>query len=283
MTVWRRAVCALALLALLCGCGCASVRAEATKVNVSVEVSCPNAEKKLSWRVAGISNSAWSTCSTTPEGAGSSESDVLSSFLCLLAGSLYNDPDRNPGSSVECTSSPAAGGTKKVAFTMECTTDENSALHKRSKDETATINATGNPLAEPGNCVLRTPSQNAALQHEGAPLGVRSPAAGEQHPQPPEGSAASSTQAAEKAADGPGTTQTPSTPQFRSGTPKSAPSAAAPAATAVEGATTTTTTSGPSAGSHAKSNADSSDTLTTAWVRAPLMLLLTAALACAAG
>ncbi|RNE95362.1 mucin-like glycoprotein [Trypanosoma conorhini] len=295
LAVRRRAVCALALLALLCGAGTVAP-AEAPPVIVSVEVSCLSTEQKLSWRFSGKGHSAdWRKCHSTPDVFGSGESDALSASLCIFAASLYNDP----GLGVECPSSPTAGETKKVAFTMECTTDEGSVMHRRSKGETATSTATDNPLGESGSCVLRTSSRSTAHQHEDAPQGARPPAAEEQHPRPPEASAASPSPRTEpRAADAPGGTQTPSTPQGRSGTPNAAPPAGGNDATTAT--TTTTTTSSPSAGSHAKSNADGSATnsnttqkavanaadrsaTSTPFVRAPLMLLLTAALACAAG
>ncbi|RNE95294.1 uncharacterized protein Tco025E_10080 [Trypanosoma conorhini] len=58
LAVRRRAVCALALLALLCGCGCGATG----DVNVPVEVSCLNTNGKLSWRVAGGKPSTWREC-----------------------------------------------------------------------------------------------------------------------------------------------------------------------------------------------------------------------------
>ncbi|RNF00821.1 uncharacterized protein Tco025E_08739, partial [Trypanosoma conorhini] len=110
------------------------------------------------------------------------------------------------------------------------------------------------------------------------------------------GTASSSTQTTDRAAEGPGGTQTPSTPQGRSGTPSPATSAGGNDATTTTAAITTRS---PSDGNDAKSNADGSATnsnttqkavanaadrsaTSTSFVRAPLMLLLTAALSCAA-
>ncbi|RNE95861.1 uncharacterized protein Tco025E_09893, partial [Trypanosoma conorhini] len=97
-------------------------------------------------------------------------------------------------------------------------------------------------------------------------------------PTPSVDTAASPTQTANGAAEGPGSTPTPSTPQGRSATPNAAPPAGGSNATT----TTAAITRSPSAANDAKSNADSTAT-NTLFVRASPMLLLTAALAAAAG
>ncbi|RNE96619.1 uncharacterized protein Tco025E_09691, partial [Trypanosoma conorhini] len=90
LTVRRRAVCAVALLALLCSSVCgANAEGPAANVNVSVEVSCLNTEKKLRWRVAGKSNSDWKECPQAVKGAGGIEGDVGSNSLCLFAASVF--------------------------------------------------------------------------------------------------------------------------------------------------------------------------------------------------
>ncbi|RNE99584.1 uncharacterized protein Tco025E_08983 [Trypanosoma conorhini] len=116
-------------------------------------------------------------------------------------------------------------------------------------------------------------------------------------PTPSVGNAASPTQATVRAADGPGGTQTPSNSQGRSDAPNAAPSAGGSDATTTTGAKATDRS--PSDGKDAKRNADGSATnsnttqkavanaadrsaTSSSFVRAPLMLLLTAALACAA-
>ncbi|RNE98714.1 mucin-like glycoprotein, partial [Trypanosoma conorhini] len=352
LTVRRRAVCALALLALLCSsfvCGATNAKEE-EEVNVSVDVSCPNAAKKLRWRIADKSNSDWNECPQAVKSAGSIEGDAYRNTLCHFAGSVYMWKFPAGG----CPASQPAGGTDVVAFTMNCTAAANSALHNLSKgvSDTLTINATENPLGASGFCEFLTPSQPAAeAQSESQSTGKQQPADPPQQSagaaaasssarthegdrtrnggstatvgdQPatvagPTGSqeqsaegpqttptssvdtAASSAQTADRAADAPGGTQTPSTPQDRSGTPN-----AAPASGDNEGTTTTTTTTATthssSDGNDAKSNADGSainsnatqkavanaadrSATSTLFVRAPLMLLLTAALACAAG
>ncbi|RNE94957.1 mucin-like glycoprotein, partial [Trypanosoma conorhini] len=142
LTVRRRAVCALALLALLCGCCAPSVcvtaaAAAEVKVPVSVEVSCPDTNGKLSWRVADKSNSAaWNTCPTTPEDLCGSESAAGSNSLCIFAGSVFLEKFATGG----CSPSTTDGDTNKVvAFTMNCTVAPNSALHNLSKSEGGTI------------------------------------------------------------------------------------------------------------------------------------------------
>ncbi|RNE96036.1 mucin-like glycoprotein [Trypanosoma conorhini] len=283
LTVRRRAVCALALLALLCGgcCGATGVGAGAPatpSVSVAVEVSCPNGAKKLSWRFSGKSGSDWTPCPNTPEVvAGSSGTDHLTNALCVYAGSWY----LSTGAGTSCPT-PSTGDTQKVAFAMKCATAEGSVLHKRSKGETGPSDAPEkNTLGEPGVCELLPPTAGGG---EGAPerQPQLQPPTGPQAGRAPGAPAAPPTTTAEnREADAPGSTQTPSTPQGPSGTPNSAPSAGGNDGTT----TTTTTTSSPSAGNTRKSNADSSGTIATVWARAPLLLLLllTAAFASAAG
>ncbi|RNE98067.1 uncharacterized protein Tco025E_09309 [Trypanosoma conorhini] len=359
LTVRRRAVCALALLALLCGgcvsfvCGADAEEAQTTgDVNVSVEVSCPNTEKKLSWRVAGEGGSAaWNTCPTTPGGSEGSGGAAYSNSICLTAGSVYLEKFLTG----KCPASQPTDGGDAALFTMNCTAAANSALHNLSKGETVTISPTEDPLGESGDCELPTTSQTAAEVRSGPqPHGQQQPAGpqtpqpqpgaalpaassaaqtpqvaragnggstatvGEQPdsaerggsqepstegrwetPTPSAGNAASSAQTTNGAADAPGGTQRTSTPQGPSDTPNAAPSAGGSDATTTT--TTTTTTRGPSAGNDAKGNtkgsainsnttqkavpntADRSATSTPFVDASLLLLLLTAALACAAG
>ncbi|RNE95239.1 uncharacterized protein Tco025E_10105, partial [Trypanosoma conorhini] len=170
----------------------------------------------------------------------------------------------------------SAGDTKQLAFTMKCTTEEGSVLHNRSKDATDNSTAT-DPLGAPGVCEFQPPTPGGAEETPERQT-QEQPPTGQEAGRTLEAPAAPSTPSvADRAADRPGGTQTPSTPRGRSGTPNAAPSAGGSDATT----TTAATTPSPSAGSHAKSNADSS-AINTLLVRAPLMLLLTAALACAA-
>ncbi|RNE95760.1 mucin-like glycoprotein, partial [Trypanosoma conorhini] len=159
LAVRRRAVCALALLALLCGCCAPSVcvATTAAKVNVSVEVSCPNDAKKLRWRVAGKSNSAaWKECPQAVEGAQSSESAAYGNVLCLLAGSAYLE--KFPAGN--CRASQPTEGTDAVAFRLACTAAANSALHNLTKSEGGSITEAENPLGASDECEYPTPSQN---------------------------------------------------------------------------------------------------------------------------
>ncbi|RNE95223.1 putative mucin-like glycoprotein [Trypanosoma conorhini] len=358
MAVRRRAVCALALLALLCGCGANAEGAQTTgdvnvSVHVSVEVSCSATGNELRWRVADKGDStAWRECPQAVTGAGGIEGAAASNTLCLVAGSVYLDTSLTRS----CPPSATDGDTNKVvAFTMNCTAAENSALHNLSRSENVTISPTDNPLGGSGGCDLPNSSQPAteAQSLPQQPPGQQQPAGTQQQqlpapsapvktehadnppggsrlvpneptdsaglpvsaserraqepsakglqttPTPSVGTAASPAQTADGAADAPGGTQTPSTPQDRSGTPNAAPAAGDNKGTTTT-TTTTATTHSSSDGNDAKSNADGSATnsnttqkavanaadrsaTSTLFVRAPLMLLLTAALACAAG
>ncbi|RNE97650.1 mucin-like glycoprotein [Trypanosoma conorhini] len=306
LAVRRRAVCALALLALLCGCCCASVcgaNADESRttgvVNVLVDVSCPATGNKLRWRVAGKGDSAaWRECPQTVTGAKSIEGDAGSNSLCLIAGSAYIDTSLTRN----CTAPQPAGDTNKVvAFTMDCTAAANSALHNLSKSEdgTLTLNPTDNPLGVSGGCEYPTSSQTAAeVQPEPQSTEQQQPA-GPQQQQPANAAAASSsarTNDGDRAGNGGSTATVAGQPDSAEGGGSREPSPEGPRETttpsvgnaasstqtagdrAADG-TTTTTTRSPSAGSHA----DSSAHIAAAWERAPLLLLLlTAALACAA-
>ncbi|RNE95013.1 putative mucin-like glycoprotein [Trypanosoma conorhini] len=298
LTLRRRAVCALALLALLCGC-CASFVCGANaekEVDVPVEVSCPDTnDNKLRWRVAGKGRSEWKECPQAVTDAGSSDSAAYSNTLCFVAGSVFLGNFTTGG----CSPSTTDGGTNEVVvFTMNCTAAANSALHKLSKSENVTISPTDNPLGGSGDCKLPTPSQPAAeVDSELQPQGQQQPA----HPpqQQPAGAAAASPSARTHDGDrtrnggstaavgeqphsgARGGSQEPSAEVPRETTTPSVGTAATPTQTAGDRAadgTTTTTTRSPSDGN----DADSSANIAAAWMRAPLMLLLTAALACAA-
>ncbi|RNE97347.1 mucin-like glycoprotein [Trypanosoma conorhini] len=160
LAVRRCAVCALALLALLSGC-CPSVcganaeEAQTTgDVNVSVEVSCPNTNGKLRWRVAGGKPPNWRECPQAVEDFGSSGGAAGSNSLCIFAGSAYLEKFTTGG----CPASQPTEGTDAVAFTMDCTVGTSSALHKLSRGEIVAITATENPLGASGTCAPPTPS-----------------------------------------------------------------------------------------------------------------------------
>ncbi|RNF01554.1 mucin-like glycoprotein [Trypanosoma conorhini] len=297
LTLRRRAVCALALLALLCGCCCASVcgatnAAAAANVNVLLEVSCPANKSKLRWRLAG--DSSWTQCTASLVSANvvaatdaemSAAAEVSASeagSICLIAESTFI----LTGCDTRCEgrTTQGDGAPDDAALKMLFGTEENGALHRKWKTASSSTGAATLPTVVDGQngaqgvCTLPPASARTNGEGSSGPRAQEVPAAGRtQQPHTIDGAGPAIVPAGAQP-KGTGEAQTP--PTFAGGP---GASAAAPAATAVEGATTTTTTSGPSAGSHAKSNADSSDTLTTAWVRAPLMLLLTAALACAAG
>ncbi|RNE99144.1 mucin-like glycoprotein [Trypanosoma conorhini] len=294
LAVRRRAVCALALLALLCGSVCGAGTEESQKtgdVNVSVEVSCPDTNGMLSWRVAGEKSSTWRECPQAVKDFGSSGGAAGSNSLCIFACSMYLEKFTTGG----CSPSTTDGDTNKVvAFTMNCTAAESSALHNlsRSEDGNVSINPTEDPLGGSGGCEFSTFGQPAAE--------VRSePQQTPGQQQPTDAAAASSaaqTHDGARAGNG-GSTATvggqpggaegggsrgPSAEGPREVTTPSVDTAASPTQTAGDRAadgTTTTTTRSPSAGSHA----DISVAIATAWVRAPLLLLITAVFACAGG
>ncbi|RNE98817.1 mucin-like glycoprotein [Trypanosoma conorhini] len=309
LTVRRRAVCALALLALLCASVCGAIaEGPAANVNVSVEVSCPNTnDNKLRWRVAGEKTPTWKECPQAVKGAGGSETGAAgNNSLCIFAGSVFLE--KFPTGT--CPAPQPTEGTDAAAFTMNCTAAANSALHNLSKGQGGTISATEDPLGASGDCEFPTPSQTPAEVQTGSQPTEQQQTAGPQQQLPtqsspqqlpapsapakteqegnPSGVGRSVPKEPTAAAGQPGTAAGPTGSQessaegSRENTTPSVGTAASPAAAAGKAAdgTTTTTTRSPSAGSHA----DSTATIATAWMRAPLLLLLlTAAIACTAG
>ncbi|RNE95229.1 mucin-like glycoprotein, partial [Trypanosoma conorhini] len=167
LAVRRRAVCALALLALLCGCCAPSVcgTATATKVKVLLEVSCADSEKKLRWRVAG--EETWQKCSFGVEdvfelsGKYSSPGDSV----CAWAVTMYPASDRHLG----CSESAAAD---TVAVTLRCGTDSRSEVYKRwliANKSAADQIAAAASSDRPGtltSCATQTSSGDASEEEE---------------------------------------------------------------------------------------------------------------------
>ncbi|RNE99075.1 mucin-like glycoprotein [Trypanosoma conorhini] len=350
LAVRRRVVCALALLALLCGC-CASFvcGANPEEVNVLLEVSCPNEKKKLRWRVAG--EETWQNCSfgVNDMFGLSGKYGSPSDSVCAWAVFMYPSPVRYPGRS-------GSAATDAVALTLKCGTDNNSGVYKRwliankSNTDQLAAAAGSDPPGTLTRCTTQTSSGEACgevveedeeedeeeeeeeeeeTQRGGDPTGAEgrktetAPASRGGGPQRPQGgdagaagddqgvgaegptarnhaenTAAPSAAAAASQPHESGGTQTPPTSQAESGASSPAPPAGGSDATTTTTATATTSTS--SDGSHAKSKAGGSATnsnttqnavanaadrsaTSTPFVCAPLMLLLTAALACAAG
>ncbi|RNE98230.1 uncharacterized protein Tco025E_09266 [Trypanosoma conorhini] len=120
LTLRRRAVCGLALLALLCGCCAPSVcgaNAEGTagspenpppdvgrKIFLPVDVACELSEEKLRWRFPG--ETGWNNCATD-----ASELKDEVARLCDSAAWLYG--------CWRCAQACAAAGSDAVAFTMK--------------------------------------------------------------------------------------------------------------------------------------------------------------------
>ncbi|RNE95152.1 hypothetical protein TraAM80_10369 [Trypanosoma rangeli] len=306
-TVRRRAVYALAVLALLCGC-CSSVCGATS--NVKVDVLCPSNEGKICWRVSGKND--WKECSQTVNydglrrvetaGKDDSESETICTYAdtwCLYI--LGNSP-----------SHPEGKESNDATFTMDCTTDGESESSDLSNGKPITTLTPGVSLGTLDNCEVSPPHQPATGEMSGrhnpgvqsqaatapssadtqqggsspgssAGTGVSAPNAAEQSgsagPTGSQGTLTSPTGAVDSSkATGDGAVQAPSASAQPSGTSTSN----TPAGSDGGSATTTTTSSSPSGGKHTKGNADGSDTLTV-WVRGTLLLLLTAAVACAAG
>ncbi|RNE95403.1 mucin-like glycoprotein [Trypanosoma rangeli] len=144
-TVRRRAVWALAVLAVLCGC-CFSVCGatspnEEVEVMVQVDVSCLGIEGKLSWRVSGKSDSEWTECSKPVNYDGSPKAETAgaissdSDSICSLAGSKFEQYSCNP----TCNCS-AVENSKKVAFTMDLVADNSET--SEVFDQIVTLNGT---------------------------------------------------------------------------------------------------------------------------------------------
>ncbi|RNE95260.1 mucin-like glycoprotein [Trypanosoma rangeli] len=316
-TVRRRAVYALAVLALLCGC-CSSVCGAATS-NVKVDVLCPSNEKKVRLRVSGQGSSDWTECLQAVNYDGSHTAETASAGssggdpICLLADSwCLSFLEKNSPSPTEGQSSNDA------TFTMDCTTDGDSKSPEMSKGQPVTTTRTGvDLLGTSGRCMVLPPHQSVtgAMPGQHTPVAQPSPSpsqaaatpssvetqqgvssagssagtgvsapndagqSGSAGPTGSQGTLTSPTGAADSSkATGDGAAQAPSASAQPSGT--STPDT--PAGSDGGSATTTTTSSSPSGGKHTKGNADGSGTLTV-WVRGTLLLLLTAAVACAAG
>ncbi|RNE94882.1 hypothetical protein TraAM80_10524 [Trypanosoma rangeli] len=315
-TVRRRAVYALAVLALLCGC-CSSVCGATS--SGKVDVLCPSNEGKICWRVSSEGSSDWKECSQKVnyegplsfETAGRDRSDGES--ICTHAESWCLSINL-----VKKTLSPQElKSSNDATFTMSCTTNGDSEPSDLSKCEAVTLDGTrGDLLGTSGKCELLH-LQPAAGEMSGPQTPVAQPS-----PSPPQAATAPSSEGTHHdgslAGSSVGTGVPASNAAGQSGSAGStgsqgtltsptdgadsskatgdsgaqAPSASAqpsrtstpdtPAGSDGGSATTTTTSSSPSGGKHTKGNADGSGTLTV-WVRGTLLLLLTAAVACAAG
>ncbi|RNE95391.1 hypothetical protein TraAM80_10249 [Trypanosoma rangeli] len=243
------------------------------------------------------------TVETASAGGSATES------ICLLAKLTYVEATCPPN----CSSS-ARESSNDVAFTMYFKA-EISELPEKLKGKTVTLDGSRiYPLWKSGVCNLpqiqhaagavpghqtpggQQPQSQAAItsSSEGtqqggsspgssAGTGVSAPNAAEQSgsagPTGSQGTLTSPTGAVDSSkATGDSGAQAPSASAQPSGTSTSN----TPAGGDGGSATTTTTSSSPSGGKHTKGNADGSDTLTV-WVRGTLLLLLTAAVACAAG
>ncbi|RNF12040.1 mucin-like glycoprotein [Trypanosoma conorhini] len=317
LTVRRRAVCALALLALLCGCCAPSVcgatgarvaattakhtsppavlRKEWQPVNVSVEVSCADSGNKLSWRFS--STAAWEKCAAAVGGLDytivgedpvAEVEDVVTVGIVSVDVSQYGAGDGGVSESLclsaeslyataNCKASCGSDKSARTAFTMNFPTHVGSGVHK--KWAAANTPTSGSPSLPAAD--------GGALGKPGVcPLTIpaREPAAkgasrGEK------GTDAGEQPPGPSAAPPAGTAESGTRGSGETGTsptpqrPSGTPNSATPPTGGSEGSTTTTTSS-PSAAKHTKSNTDST-VVNALLVRAPLLLLsllLTAAL-----
>ncbi|RNE96150.1 mucin-like glycoprotein, partial [Trypanosoma conorhini] len=170
LTVRHRAVCALALLVLLCGCCCAPSVCGATgapaaattakrasppavlpkewqPVNVSVEVSCADSDNKLSWRFSR--ETAWKKCAAavgahdyTIVGEDSAAEDVVTVDIVSVDVSQYGAGDGGVSESLcasaeslyataDCSASCDSDKSDQTAFTMNFPTHVGSGVHKK--------------------------------------------------------------------------------------------------------------------------------------------------------
>ncbi|RNE95739.1 mucin-like glycoprotein [Trypanosoma rangeli] len=141
-TVRRRAVCALAILALLCGCCSLVCGAKPTaKKVVSVQVSCAGADRKASWRVPG--EQKWEKCGITVDDSMglSGKMEDPRHYLCAWVAVYYKN--------TKCCGKPPASTAKTTTFTMNCTTDEDGMLYKRwlkaNKGDTSFTDSSSDP------------------------------------------------------------------------------------------------------------------------------------------
>ncbi|RNE96250.1 mucin-like glycoprotein, partial [Trypanosoma conorhini] len=165
MTVRRRAVCALALLALLCGSVCVTAAAASAEeeVDVSVEVSCADSEQKLSWRLPG--EAAWQKCAITVKDSFSMSGAIgeAENSLCAWAGTQYTSSSFDK--SRICPES-TAGST--AAFTMKCRAKKSSGVYKRWQSVSKTPGAShvavsgDEPLGVLHTCTMQPSSGGAA-------------------------------------------------------------------------------------------------------------------------
>ncbi|RNF04683.1 mucin-like glycoprotein [Trypanosoma conorhini] len=198
----RRAVCALALLALLCGCTsvCGANAAEAApkcNVSVPVDVSCQRTGGNLSFRVRG--NETWVACALDDEartalsntsaacaawekeghtvaGAEVNFCDAggdLTENICIAAEFLY--------ASHQCGARCAEhAATDPVAFTMTIMDREEGELHKwqGAQAEGATLQNQGSRVGgarETGVCPLTAAPAAAEEEGTGALTGTAGP------------------------------------------------------------------------------------------------------------
>ncbi|RNF04597.1 mucin-like glycoprotein [Trypanosoma conorhini] len=174
-TVRRRAVCALALLALLCGSFCATAVAASSveeEVDVSVQISCADSDNKLSWRFPG--EGAWQKCAFTVRESFTMSGAIhdAEKSLCAWAATQYTSSSSASGS--VCSGATAENA---LAFTMRCKTKKNGGAYKRWQSVSSTpgrSHATvsgGEPLGVLHTCTVQEASEDAAEEGPDAPRG----------------------------------------------------------------------------------------------------------------
>ncbi|RNE97051.1 mucin-like glycoprotein [Trypanosoma rangeli] len=262
-TVRRRAVCALAVLVLLCGCcfsvcGATPEQEREALVDVFMEFSCQDSENKLSWRLN--SKHEWRKCALDVNSVHFISGNTYSgdNAICAWGGTLH----LIGGDRTRCSQSETE---PKHAFTMSCKTHRDSAVRKLW--EAANANPSdashSSSSSEPSGVLMYCGRQTTSGERTEVE-------AGSTEEKGPSGVPEENAHGGGSAGAGPKDAVTEETPP----TPSTGGDGGS--------ATTTTTTSSPSGGKHAKGNADGSGT-PSVWVRGTLLLLLTAAVACAAG
>ncbi|RNE95805.1 mucin-like glycoprotein [Trypanosoma rangeli] len=171
LAVRRSAVCALVVLALLCG-GCSPAWAEADEhagktQEVFVEFSCPDSDNKLSWRLPNSGNwkkcaHVWSTYSSL------SGRTVGDDYICAWGGLLYKGSKSIP----KC---PESAAETTHAFTLKCNTDDKSGVYKWWETMKGNRGESSPPLSihdtsdSIHTCTLQKPSEAAAEEDGHSP------------------------------------------------------------------------------------------------------------------
>ncbi|RNE95046.1 putative mucin-like glycoprotein [Trypanosoma rangeli] len=197
-TVRHRAVCVLAVLALLCGClssawgevGPTIPAAVVEEVWLQVEVACERTEGNLKWRFSG--ETGWQTCAPVAEANVESPKDTCG-WLCDSADALYNGSN--------CTDA-CVTRSDAVAFTMQFARRDGKQVCNRSvpANSAGTFSSVTSGVCNK-KAADQTTTQKSALEPAARPS---TPAANSQEKAPGENGPVSSTPLKGLAKDGGG-------------------------------------------------------------------------------